>query len=379
MTHGRSVASYTHGMRCYGENCLVLLVEWRVVQWGPHNDSLFCTAHVKSPQNAAGGQVAVASWPEGGYRRGESVGAWRTKCEAAGTRQDGWMVGGVLVAPVVEQHCRRAHPATSLGYSSASSPFYLDIYFTSTNIIVSYKEQKPPSPRNLLSIVGFHWRVYSKSPIQLSAERILLPLQQVQLPSQQSAASAVDLHHVPLPAERFHEPLSSQDASVRVLKALWEKAQLRGTHSFETAMTQTIHYQKDLDSLQMHLAEVRFFDLFGYSEEVGRWQCFMCNNPEKAAVVNEDGQPLIEGKLKEKQKDDPDDCPIELSKVQSVKVIAKKRRERGLPRAFEIFTDNKTYIFKAKDEKNAEEWLQCINVAVAQARERENREATTYL
>lgn len=202
-------------------------------------------------------------------------------------------------------------------------------------------------------------------------------------------------------------PLSSQDASVRVLKALWEKAQLRGTHSFETAMTQTIHYQKDLDSLQMHLAEVRFFDLFGYSEEVGRWQCFMCNNPEKAAVVNEDGQPLIEGKLKEKQvrwkfikrwktryftlagnqllfrkgksKDDPDDCPIELSKVQSVKVIAKKRRERGLPRAFEIFTDNKTYIFKAKDEKNAEEWLQCINVAVAQARERENREATTYL
>lgn len=79
------------------------------------------------------------------------------------------------------------------------------------------------------------------------------------------------------------------------------------------------------------------------------------------------------------QKDDPDDCPIELSKVQSVKVVAKKRRDRSLPRAFEIFTDNKTYVFKAKDEKNAEEWLQCINVAVAQARERESREATTYL
>ena len=79
------------------------------------------------------------------------------------------------------------------------------------------------------------------------------------------------------------------------------------------------------------------------------------------------------------QKDDPDDCPIELSKVQSVKVVAKKRRDRSLPRAFEIFTDSKTYVFKAKDEKNAEEWLQCINVAVAQARERESREATTYL
>lgn len=111
------------------------------------------------------------------------------------------------------------------------------------------------------------------------------------------------------------------------------------------------------------------------------------------------------------QKDELDDIPIELSKVQSVKVrshtahfdprpsvgatawkplsslslsnsakvVAKKRRDRGLPRAFEIFTDSKTYVLKAQDEKHAEEWLQCINVAVAQARERENREATTYL
>ncbi|XP_062988127.1 ventricular zone-expressed PH domain-containing protein homolog 1 isoform X1 [Elgaria multicarinata webbii] len=206
----------------------------------------------------------------------------------------------------------------------------------------------------------------------------------------------------------FPEPLSMQNNSVQVLKALWEKTQLKGTHSFETAMVQsTFPHQKDLDHVQIHLEEVRFFDLFGYSEEAGTWQCFMCNNPEKATVVNQDGQPLIEGKLKEKQvrwkfikrwktryftlagnqllfrkgksKDDPDDCPIELSKVQSVKVVAKKRRDRSLPRAFEIFTDSKTYVFKAKDEKNAEEWLQCINVAVAQAKERESREATTYL
>uniref|UniRef100_A0A8D0HGI2 Ventricular zone expressed PH domain containing 1 n=1 Tax=Sphenodon punctatus TaxID=8508 RepID=A0A8D0HGI2_SPHPU len=206
----------------------------------------------------------------------------------------------------------------------------------------------------------------------------------------------------------FPEPLSVQSNSVQVLKSLWEKTQLKGTHSFETAMIQsTFPHQKDLDHVQIHLEEVRFFDLFGYSEKAGAWQCFMCNNPEKATGVNQDGQPLIEGKLKEKQvrwkfikrwktryftlagnqllfrkgksKDDPDDCPIELSKVQSVKVVAKKRRDRSLPRAFEIFTDNKTYVFKAKDEKNAEEWLQCINVAVAQAKERESREATTYL
>ncbi|NWV08930.1 MELT protein, partial [Ptilonorhynchus violaceus] len=206
----------------------------------------------------------------------------------------------------------------------------------------------------------------------------------------------------------FAEPLSIQSSSVQALKALWEKTQLKGTHSFETAMIQaTFPHQKDLEHVQLQLEEVRFFDLFGYSEEAAAWQCFMCNNPERATVVNQDGQPLIEGKLKEKQvrwkfikrwktryftlagnqllfrkgksKDDPDECPIELSKVQSVKVVARKRRDRSLPRAFEIFTDSRTYVFKAKDERNAEEWLQCLNVAVAQARERRSREATTYL
>lgn len=206
----------------------------------------------------------------------------------------------------------------------------------------------------------------------------------------------------------FPEPLSIQNSTVQFLKALWEKTQARDTHSFEAAMTEsTFPQQKDLDQVQLHLEEARFFDVFGFSEAAGAWQCFMCNNPETAAVVNQEGQPLIEGKLKEKQvrwkfikrwktryftlagnqllfqkgksKDDPDDSPIELSKVQSVKVVAKKRRDRSLPRAFEIFTDNKTYVFKAKDEKNAGQWLQCINVAVAQAKERESREVTTYL
>ncbi|XP_051934209.1 ventricular zone-expressed PH domain-containing protein [Hippocampus zosterae] len=203
-------------------------------------------------------------------------------------------------------------------------------------------------------------------------------------------------------------PLSSGDECVQRLASLWGKTQLKGAHSFHMAMTQhATPHRKDLDSLQMQLEEVRFFDLFGYNEEEAGWLCFMCNNPEKATGVNQEGQPLIEGKLKEKQvrwrfikrwktryftlagnqllfrrgksKDELDDIPIELTKVQSVKVVAKKRRDRGLPRAFEIFTDNKTYVLKAEDEKHAEEWLQCINVAVAQARERENTEATTYL
>nr|XP_033815161.1 ventricular zone-expressed PH domain-containing protein homolog 1 isoform X2 [Geotrypetes seraphini] len=206
----------------------------------------------------------------------------------------------------------------------------------------------------------------------------------------------------------FPAPLSVQSKSIHVLKVLWEKTRQKGTDSFENAMIQsTFPHKKDLDHVQSHLEEVRFFDLFAFSEEAGVWQCFMCNNPEKATVVNQEGQPLIEGKLKEKQvrwkfikrwktryftlagnqllfrkgksKDDSYDCPIELSKVQSVKVVTKKRRDRSLPRAFEIFTESKTYVFKAKDEKNTEEWLQCINVAIAQAKERENREAMTYL
>ncbi|XP_063763971.1 ventricular zone-expressed PH domain-containing protein isoform X2 [Eleginops maclovinus] len=77
--------------------------------------------------------------------------------------------------------------------------------------------------------------------------------------------------------------LCSRDECVQKLASLWEKTQLKGAHSFPKAMTQqTTPHRKDLDSLQVQLDEVRFFDLFGYSEEEGGWLCFMCNNPEKA-------------------------------------------------------------------------------------------------
>lgn len=62
-----------------------------------------------------------------------------------------------------------------------------------------------------------------------------------------------------------------------------------------------------------------------------------------------------------------------------MQVVARKRRERGLPRAFEIFTDSRTYVLKAQDQKHAEEWLQCLSVALARARERETGQATTHL
>ncbi|XP_076748390.1 ventricular zone-expressed PH domain-containing protein isoform X2 [Maylandia zebra] len=81
-------------------------------------------------------------------------------------------------------------------------------------------------------------------------------------------------------------PLSTRDECVQKLGSLWEKTQLKGAHSFSMAMTQqTTPHKKDLDNLQIQLEEVRFFDLFGYSEEEGGWLCFMCNNPEKATAL----------------------------------------------------------------------------------------------
>uniref|UniRef100_A0A3B4XXV9 Ventricular zone expressed PH domain-containing 1 n=1 Tax=Seriola lalandi dorsalis TaxID=1841481 RepID=A0A3B4XXV9_SERLL len=218
-----------------------------------------------------------------------------------------------------------------------------------------------------------HYCLYAKSCFNLSSRQPHLWIHIMLLQLQQSKSSV---------------PLCSRDECVQRLASLWEKTQLKGAHSFPMAMTQHVTpHRKDLDSLQIQLEDVRFFDLFGYSEEEGGWLCFMCNNPEKA-TVNQEGQPLIEGKLKEKQvrwkfikrwKTRYFTLAGNQLLFRRGKSVAKKRRDRGLPRAFEIFTDNKTYVLKAQDEKHAEEWLQCINVAVAQARERENREATTYL
>ncbi|XP_033106923.1 ventricular zone-expressed PH domain-containing protein homolog 1-like, partial [Anneissia japonica] len=107
-----------------------------------------------------------------------------------------------------------------------------------------------------------------------------------------------------------------------------------------------------------------------------------------------DGQPHIEGQLKEKKvrwklfrtwrtryftlagenlvykknksTQSKGTLPIELGKVQSVKAV--RRRDRSIPRAFEIFTeDNKSYVFKAKDSTKAEQWVQCLTIAVRQA------------
>ena len=60
--------------------------------------------------------------------------------------------------------------------------------------------------------------------------------------------------------------------SLRVLRG-------RQTHSRSLCF---VFLKQDLDQVQLHLEEARFFDVFGFSEAAGAWQCFMCNNPERA-------------------------------------------------------------------------------------------------
>lgn len=54
---------------------------------------------------------------------------------------------------------------------------------------------------------------------------------------------------------------------------------------------------------------------------------------------------------------------LPVSKIQSVKAVRKGIRD--IPKAFEIFTGDETYTFKAKGQQNIQQWVQCLHIAVA--------------
>ena len=54
---------------------------------------------------------------------------------------------------------------------------------------------------------------------------------------------------------------------------------------------------------------------------------------------------------------------LDVGSIRSVKVS--KEGRRNIPKAFEIFTDDRKFILKAKDGSNAQEWVQCLSVAKA--------------
>merc|ERR1712020_758670 len=124
------------------------------------------------------------------------------------------------------------------------------------------------------------------------------------------------------------------------------------------------------------------------------WGCFLCNHPDRATYFVEEQEPVIEGQLKEKKggrwslfkkwksryftlsgdkltyKDTPNTevgaiitQTLDVGSIRSVKVA--KEGRRNIPKAFEIFTEDRTFILKAKDGSNAQEWVQCLSVAKA--------------
>ena len=54
---------------------------------------------------------------------------------------------------------------------------------------------------------------------------------------------------------------------------------------------------------------------------------------------------------------------LAVGSIRSVKVA--KEGRRNIPKAFEIFTDDRTFVLKAKDTSKTQEWIQCLSVARA--------------
>ncbi|XP_022085583.1 ventricular zone-expressed PH domain-containing protein 1-like isoform X2 [Acanthaster planci] len=188
-------------------------------------------------------------------------------------------------------------------------------------------------------------------------------------------------------------PVSLDDRAVQSLRKNWERQKtVGGTMTFLKLITQNFPPSKVQQALTAVLKKGSFYDLFTYNSQLSVWNCFICNNPNKFDLVS-GGQPLIEGQLKEKKvrfklfkrwrtryftlageqlytksNSSKPVLPIELSKVQGVKTVhAGRRHERSIPRAFEIFTADKTYVFKTRDGKGAEQWVQCLTLAVRKA------------
>ena len=52
---------------------------------------------------------------------------------------------------------------------------------------------------------------------------------------------------------------------------------------------------------------------------------------------------------------------VDVGSIRSINI----KGGRNIPKAFEIFTADKTFILKAKDSSKAQEWVQCLTVAMA--------------
>lgn len=192
---------------------------------------------------------------------------------------------------------------------------------------------------------------------------------------------------------RAPSALSSRETSVSSLRNCWDTLKV-DNKTFLTLVTSAFPSAKDQDLLITELRNNRFFDVFEYNAPKNLWGCFLCNHPDRAMGFLQDSEPVIEGQLKEKKakwkifrrwrtryftlsgahlsyrdsEKDKDVQPIEVSQIRSVRAISS--RGRSIPKAFEIFTNDKTYVLKAKDSRNTEQWVQCLSIAMAHSQAR---------
>ncbi|XP_053378456.1 protein melted-like [Mercenaria mercenaria] len=191
--------------------------------------------------------------------------------------------------------------------------------------------------------------------------------------------------------------LSQQDVNVSSLKACWDALYPeKGNSGYLTLVTSSFPVAKDQDALLQEMHNVRYFDVFEFNAVKKYWACFMCNHPEKMSELMPDGNPVIAGQLKEKKgrwrflkrwktryftlsgtqisynKSDSRKETLPVREIQSVKAVRKGIRD--IPKAFEIFTSDQNYVFKAKGQQNIEPWVQCIHLAVAKANDEDGEE-----
>ncbi|KAK9879888.1 hypothetical protein WA026_008388 [Henosepilachna vigintioctopunctata] len=210
----------------------------------------------------------------------------------------------------------------------------------------------------------------------------------------------IHLMFISLQARHSHA-LSSRDAQVASLKHCWDMLKYENK-TFLTVVTSAFPCEKEQDNLISELRHSGYFDVFQICQpsvetsseqlETFKWGCFLCAHPERAVgFLRGDAQPVIEGQLKEKKgkwrlfrrwrtryftlsgahlsvRGSSGGESIDVNQIRSVKV---SRGSRNIPKAFEIFTGNQTLILKPKDGKNAEEWVQCLNIVVAHSHAKE--------
>lgn len=188
--------------------------------------------------------------------------------------------------------------------------------------------------------------------------------------------------------------LSTREPGVSNLKNLWQILKCE-TRTFTELVTSHFPSSKDREYLINELRHSGFFDVFeamrtddakpNANELEYQWGCFLCNHPDRAVFLRGNNQTMIEGQLKKKKgkwrlfrrwrtryftlsgahlscRGASGGESIDVNQIRSVKV---SRGARNIPKAFEIFTGDQTLILKPKDGKNAEEWVQCLSIAVA--------------